>query len=242
MDDMNTRAEVPLGTGVPARPSAWPRWFVGCGVALVLLVVATSLVVISHQRFLRELDMMGRCDFHLSCLGSAMTSYAEHNGGRLPDAGRWKQHLLPYLEEMWRHRKQSLQIDECFYRKGQYSKESIEQIRRAASQTVEDNFHCPAARDPRRSYAFNARLSGRLLSSFSGPKPVVVLFESDQTETAPGNAQLLPRRPRHDGQMDHYLVLHEGRLEPWAETARDSTAGIVWDAPSQGRPPVAGGG
>ena len=62
-------------------------------------------------------------------------------------------------------------------------------------------FVCPAAKNQRCSYAFNARLSG--LPLLDHPGRIVVLFESDRGWNAAGGPELLPAEPRHHGN-DHW--------------------------------------
>jgi len=65
-------------------------------------------------------------------------------------------------------------------------------------------FVCPAAKNQRCSYAFNARLSG--LPLLENPGRIVLLFESDRGWNAAGGPELLPAEPRHHGNdHDHWV-------------------------------------
>ena len=67
-------------------------------------------------------------------------------------------------------------------------------------------FVCPATRNQRCSYAYNARLSGVPLDSIREPHVVVFFFESDRGWNAAGGPELLPAQPRHQG----------ARIDGWA--------------------------
>jgi len=68
-------------------------------------------------------------------------------------------------------------------------------------------FVCPAARNLRCSYAFNANLSGVRLDDSPESRHVVIFFESDRGWNAAGGPELLPAQPRHRfGEMDISIV------------------------------------
>jgi len=67
-------------------------------------------------------------------------------------------------------------------------------------------FVCPATRNQRCSYAFNASLSQVRLASIREPGGVVLFFESDRGWNAAGGPELLPAQPRHQG----------ARIDGWA--------------------------
>ena len=67
-------------------------------------------------------------------------------------------------------------------------------------------FVCPATRNQRCSYAFNANLSQVRLASIREPGGVVLFFESDRGWNAAGGPELLPTKPRH----------RFGSLDGWA--------------------------
>ena len=58
-------------------------------------------------------------------------------------------------------------------------------------------FVCPATRNQRCSYAFNANLSGVRLADIPESRRVVFFFESDRGWNAAGGPELLPAQPRH---------------------------------------------
>ena len=89
----------------------------------------------------------------------------------------------------------------------------------------------------RHSFAFNARLSGRRLKDLKSPKPVVVLFESDGADQAPGDISLLPVPPRHQGGSDHYVVLLEGKLQTRGLGRESVAREFAWDGSSEGGQP-----
>ena len=63
-------------------------------------------------------------------------------------------------------------------------------------------FVCPATKNQRCSYAFNANLSGVRLADIPKSRRVVILFESDRGWNAAGGPELLPAQPRHSLERD----------------------------------------
>jgi len=60
-------------------------------------------------------------------------------------------------------------------------------------------FNCPAARNQRFSFAYNAAVAGRRRAEIQNLQEVVLLFESDAGWNAAGGPELLPEEPRHFG-------------------------------------------
>ena len=74
-------------------------------------------------------------------------------------------------------------------------------------------FVCPATRNQRCSYAFNARLSEAPRASIKESVVVIFFFESDRGWNSAGGPELLPAQPRHSfGRVDAF-ALGNGRQQ-----------------------------
>lgn len=116
---------------------------------------------------------VGVCAHNQARLGAAMLTYAENHGGRLPPAQEWCDRLRPYLK-----------------------------LFAPPDADPFEAFVCPATRNQRCSYAFNANLSGVRLADIPKSRRVVILFESDRGWNAAGGPELLPAQPRHSLERD----------------------------------------
>ena len=102
-------------------------------------------------------------------------------------------------------------------------------------------FVCPAAKNLRCSYAFNANLSGVRLDDIPESRHVVIFFESDRGWNAAGGPELLPAQPRHRfGEADmlvrgnrqglgtsssssRYRLVETDQWQPRPQAAREAT-------------------
>jgi len=85
-------------------------------------------------------------------------------------------------------------------------------------------FVCPAARNQRCSYAFNARLSEVHRDSIKEPL-VVFVFESDRGWNAAGGPELLPAKPRHSFGRTDVFTRGDGSLLHTSTNCREVVTG-----------------
>jgi len=86
-------------------------------------------------------------------------------------------------------------------------------------------YTCPDARNQECSYAFNAAVAGRKLSSLDTTHPVVFVLESDRGGNAAGGPELLPATPRHLHSDDYGFA--DGHARP---VARETAPHTIWES------------
>jgi len=105
-------------------------------------------------------------------------------------------------------------------------------------------FVCPAARNRRCSYAFNAQLSELPTDTLADGHPVVLLFESDRGWNAAGGRELLVERPRHWDYLDVWTRVHGTAFSISTKPgiARDDPSRVRWQPSVKPAGPGAGPG